>query len=283
LHPDSASSLLKGVLRRCVPPRALGKLRAWRLRRLVSNYQPRTVAHQYGTLRLEVHLGDPLAAGWYDHDWAELQEITALRGRSLQPGAIVFDLGAHQGIVAMMLANEVTPGGRVIAVEANPHNAAAARTNCALNPALPVEVVEAAVWSTPGPVTFNEGLDGQLDDGSGAWGRITVNGVTLDELAARFGMPHAVMIDVEGAECGVLAGGRHVLASGADVTVEAHVGCGLEKLGGSVPELLSYFPLSLYSLEIRAEADASFRPLRSNDPLLSSRFFLLARRSQAVR
>jgi len=38
----------------------------------------------------------------------------------------VFDLGASYGVIAMMLASAVTPGGRVIALEAHPADAAIA-------------------------------------------------------------------------------------------------------------------------------------------------------------
>jgi FkbM family methyltransferase len=259
-----------------LPPSLLGRLRAWRVKQIVTAYSPRVVEHTYGHGRLRVHLADPLAAGWYDHDWAQLPEVSALRGRTLRDGARVFDIGAHQGVVAMMLAREVGPSGQIIAVEANPHNASVAMKNRSLNGMAQIEILEAAVSDRSGTVVFNEGLDGQLDDGTGAGGRMSVVSVTLDELADRYGMPHFVMIDVEGAECMVLAKGTRALASGADFAVEVHVNHGLEKLGGSVDRLLSFFPIDRFTVTARAEADESFRPLAKNDPLTRDRFFLLA-------
>ena len=230
----------------------------------------------YGGGRLRVRLADALARGWYDHDWTELPEIRALRSRSLVAGARVFDIGAHQGVVALMLAREVGPAGRVIAVEPNPHNAAAAVANRELNGFSQVDVIEAAVCDRTGSVIFNEGLDGQLDDGSGAGGRMTVRAITLDNIADEFGLPDVVMIDVEGAECMVLSRGQRVLTGGADFAVEVHVGCGLEKLGGSVAQLLSNFPRSRFTLLARREGDEQFRPLQDGDPLTQDRFFLMA-------
>jgi FkbM family methyltransferase len=259
-----------------LPSAMAGRLRAWRVRTLIAGFEPYIVEHAYGPTRFKVYVSDPLARGWYDHDWTDLPEITALRGTSLRPGALVFDIGAHQGVVAMMLAREVGPSGLVIALEPNPHNAAAARRNCELNGMAQVAVVEAAVSNRSGTITFNEGLDGQLDDGSGAQGRITVVSATLDDLAETYGIPALVFVDVEGAECMVLEKGARVLESGADFAVEVHVGFGLEKLGGSVDRLLSFFPAERFEVTARAEQDTSYRPLTTNDSLTNDRFFLLA-------
>ena len=131
-------------------------------------------------------LGDPLGAGWYDHDWAQLPEIPALRGTTLGPGARVFDIGAHQGVVAMMLAREVGSSGHVLAVEPNPHNVSVAMKNRELNGMTSqIDILEAAVSDRSGTIVFSHGLDGQLDDGTGAGGRMLVASCTFDELAER--------------------------------------------------------------------------------------------------
>lgn len=273
-----------GPIKRCVmgllPGPLRSRLRTWRIRRSVAAFPRRTVEHDYGGGTLKVHLADPLGAGWYDHDWPPLPEIVALRSSRLKPGARVFDAGAHQGVVALMLAREVGPSGRVIAVEASPHNAAVARTNRDLNGAHHLEIVQAAVASKPGTLSFSEGLNGSLAS-AGEWGRITVPAVSLDDLADQHGVPDVVFIDVEGAEVLALAGATKALAAGADFFVECHVGCGLETLGGSVDAILAHFPRSRYRLHVRREQDTEFRPLVDGESIVTDRFFLLATRITA--
>lgn len=269
---------LKRLVMTMVPPPVAGRLRAWRVRQLIRRYTARAVRHVYGSGPLWVWLADPLAEGWYDRDWPELPEIAELRGGGLRPGARVFDVGAHQGVVAMMLAREVAPDGLVVAVEPSAHNAAVARRNRELNRLGNLEIVESAVTDRSGSVVLTRGLNGQLDDGTGTGGRTTVASTTIDELAARFGVPDVLFLDVEGAECSALAGASTVLARFPDVFVEVHVGHGLETLGGSVEEVFSYFAAERYTLLGRAENDEHFRPLTgSADPLTRDRFFLLAR------
>jgi FkbM family methyltransferase len=231
--------LLKRTILENLPTSLAGRLRAWRVQRLIDTYAPRTVEHDYGGRRLRVYLADPLAAGWYDHDWAPLPEVSALSGAELREGARIFDIGAHQGVVALMLAAELSGNGQVVAVEPSAHNVASARMNAQLNGARQIAFVQAAIADRCGKIMFNTGLNGQLDDGSGKAGRVEVEAVTVDELAIKFGIPTVVFLDVEGAECLALAGATRTLQSGASFCVEVHVGHGLELLGGSAQQVLS--------------------------------------------
>jgi FkbM family methyltransferase len=265
------------MLRR-LPPSWAGRLRAWRVRRLVAAFGPYVAEHNYGGRPFRVLIADPLSRGWYDHDWEELAEITLLRRGRLREGARVFDLGAHQGVVAMMLAAVVGPAGTVVAVEASGHNCAAARENRALNGLCRVEVVHAAVADRPGTLDFGAGLNGALDDGSGAGGRVRVPAVTVDSLAGRYGTPDVVFVDVEGAEELALSGAGRVLAAGADWFVEVHGGCGLERLGGSAAGVLAFFPPERFARLVRDARDdaAAFRPLPADERPPAGHFYLVA-------
>jgi len=92
--------------------------------------------------------------------------------------------------------------------------------------------------------------------GRRAFGTETVDCVSVDGLASRYGPPDVVFMDVEGFECKVLRGSQSTLASRPDLFIEVHRGAGLEDQGGSVEELVSMLP-SDYHLYIARGEEAS--------------------------
>jgi FkbM family methyltransferase len=265
---------MKQLIKAIVPKVLWTQLRMLRQRYRRVSYRHRRVRHTYGGHELELELIDPMGADWYDHDWPELPEIAFLKRHRLQRGARVFDIGAHQCIVAMMLAKTVGPDGFVLAVEANPDNCAAGDRNRKLNGIDNCQVLHAAGAARSETVIFNRGPNGQVDDGTGAWGRMEVQGVSVDDLAAAHGVPDLLFIDVEGFECALLEGAQKTLASGPDCFVEAHVGVGLETYGGSVERILSLFPAG-YEFFV-APPEGAFVPLTEDTAVVRQRFFLVA-------
>src|SRR5262249_47043967 len=156
------------------------------------------VNHTYGGFPFRIVISDPLAQGWYDCDWPVQPEIALLSQHRLRPGARVFDLGAHQCVVALMLARTVGLQGSVIALEANSHNARVGQRNRDANEAPQLQVLHAAVAERSGSITFNEGLNGRVDDGTGEWGRVEVPAYSIDDLADKHGTPDLLFLDVEG-------------------------------------------------------------------------------------
>lgn len=198
------------------------QLRQRRLARTIARYPSRDVRHSYAGFELNVALRDPLAEGWYDHDWSAQAELDLLSSRGrLGEGATVIDIGAHQGVVGLLCAARVG-GGKVIAVEAEPHNVRVARLNAQMNPGLRLDVVHAAIDARPGTLWFSEGLNGTVLPGGHA-GKVEVPAVTVDELAMRHGHPDVILVDVEGFEGRALEGATAVLNAGTtDFFVEVH-------------------------------------------------------------
>ena len=100
----------------------LSSLRSVRDQIAIRTFKPTIVQHEYGGIGLRVRIADKISARWYDRDFDELPEITFLKQKRLKQGALVFDLGAHHGVIAMLLARIVGDTGRVIAIEAGEHN-----------------------------------------------------------------------------------------------------------------------------------------------------------------
>jgi len=269
--------MLKRVARAIVPVVLRRLLQQRKLARLIASHPRRVVEHRYGEVTLRVDLVDPLAAGWYDHDWLPLPEFAVLGRHRLRPGARVFDLGAHQGVVGLMLAHRVGPGGQVVLVEPSPHNVEACRRNAELNRVPWITVHQAALADRDGTIAFNGGLNGQAGELSDYCGLILVPAVTIDTLTAVYGPPDVVFIDVEGFECRALAGARRTFAAHPDWFVEVHVGCGLEVAGGSAEQVLGYFPETLFARYVHEEGDPEPVPLEAAPPeKLRRRFFLTA-------
>jgi FkbM family methyltransferase len=212
---------------------------------------------------------------WYDSDWPELPEISLLKSHGLKPGATVFDIGAHQCVVAMMLAHPVGENGTVLAVEALPRNAELGRRNCELNGYSSVHVVNAAVGERSGRIEFS--TDQHVSAGrSSASTTVWVDSHSIDDLSERFGWPDVLFIDIEGYEIRALLGATKTLERNPDCFVEVHVGCGLEEFGGSVESLVRFFPTDRFALYLRAEADKQFDSFQLSDQRTTRRFFLIA-------
>jgi FkbM family methyltransferase len=146
-------------------------------------------------------------------------ELTAAIETVVEPGWTCADVGAHEGNIAEKLVRLVGKGGRVVAFEAHPENAAQLRER--FDGTGVVEVVHAAV---------SDGSSDRLalyagrNDWSAEWNIVghdvegtptrvvlEVPSVSLDGWFAPGTPLHFVKIDVEGAEGLVLAGMERLL------------------------------------------------------------------------
>ena len=146
------------------------------------------------------------------------RRLRALYSQWLQPGDLVFDIGAHVGNRTRAFA---ALGCRVVAVEPQPHVAALLRTLAGRIAA--VTVVEAAIGETRGRArlavsdrtptvsTTNDAWRAARGGDAGfskvEWNRmVDVEMTTLDALVAEYGEPAFVKLDMEGGESAALQG-----------------------------------------------------------------------------
>jgi FkbM family methyltransferase len=151
------------------------------------------------------------------HDKALLRNAAEL----VRPGAVVWDVGANQGIFAFAAAGRAGPDGYVYAFEPDTFLISLLRRSAKMNPA-PVEVIPCGVSDRLGLAQLRiaerarsanslTGMESSSQMG-GVRESITVMTVTLDWcLAQRMRPPAVVKIDVEGAEINVLRGAAELL------------------------------------------------------------------------
>ena len=171
--------------------------------------------------RLMCDLRDPMQARIFLLGAYSESEIENLR-RDLHPGGVLVDVGANIGLFSIELAGAVSPGGEIWAFEPAPDTAERLKGNVAANKLGGViSVMEMALGDAQGELPLTAPADDRFDTGRrmlGGGGQTigVVRVMVFDELVRngtldlRSGL-HAVKVDVEGAELGVLKGMRETL------------------------------------------------------------------------
>jgi FkbM family methyltransferase len=129
----------------------------------------------------------------------------------VQPGSVVFDIGANVGFYTLLASVLVGPSGKVFAFEPHPQNLEYLRAHLNLNAVSNVAVMEKAVSDRDGVAFFaGSGSTGHL----AAEGTLRVETVSLDFIIRQRALPPPTYakIDVEGAESLVLAGAKSLLS-----------------------------------------------------------------------
>ena len=149
----------------------------------------------------------------------------------LQPGSVVYDVGAHIGVVSMFASELVGSAGTIFAFEADPENAERIKTHAQRNDLSQIQVFSCVVWSSNGQLSFerasaqssrNQGSVAPMSDRIKK-DTIVVEAISLDNFASGHLAPTLIKIDVEGAEVDVLRGCDRILAqSHPTVICEVH-------------------------------------------------------------
>jgi FkbM family methyltransferase len=197
------------------------EMAAWRHADQLARTIPR---HTAGTIRMlgyELQYSDLLS---FCPQWHDIFVEGALEFRATSDAPRILDCGANVGLASLFFKRRF-PAARITAYEADPTLFAIARGNLSANGAADVEIVNAAVWTSAGRVTFRaEGTDSGMIDGlAGAVDGPAVDVPSLrlrDILASE--RPDLLKLDIEGAEDAVLADCEPVLDQVRAIVMDLH-------------------------------------------------------------
>ncbi len=148
---------------------------------------------------------------------------TALFRSEIHPGDVVVDVGANVGYFTLIAAQLVGDGGKVWAFEPDPDAFELLRRNVELNGYKNVTLVPKALGSEPGTLKLfrhatNRGDHRTYDPGDGREA-VEVEVTTLDHYFADASRLDLIKMDIQGAECAVVAGAPKTFERGGDMAV----------------------------------------------------------------
>lgn len=267
--------MIKQVAKSLLPKPIWAFLRSKRIEHLVDSYQHKVREGKYGGHSLRVSIQDPLGEGWYGQDWEFTKELEILRKMRLKKGAKVFDLGAHQSVVAMIFAAEVGAQGKVLAVEANEHNYRVGCENKKINHLEQLEILHGAVAKVAGTVEFSDDLNGTIKNNLTTSQSRSVRAFSIDDLIQKYFLPDLIVLDIEGYEALALEGAAQALSHKIDWYIEVHEPELLNSFGRTVDDVLKPFLNGPYQVFVGSET-APFVPFTASSALLQDRFFMIA-------
>lgn len=251
-------SMLKKAARMIVPEPVYDMLRRSRQARMTRSFKAYGATYNYSKHPLKVLIADPVGADWYDRTIESNPEIEFLSRFDLK-GATVFDLGAHQCVIAMLLGNLVGPQGKVVAVEANAHNYQVALRNISMNAAENVRCVKGLISSGRMNVSIDGGLNGRARAASGP---ADTEVLTIDQMSSRFGAPSLVFLDIEGHEIEALsAAAETITATASHWFIELHGDEALSTYGHRNADIFRFFSENEFKFHMLDEASGEFVPL----------------------
>lgn len=250
--------------------------RYWDMQRRMRRFEVRDVTRDYGGLVLRVRIADPTAALWYDSDWTDLAELAFLRAHGFPRDGRVFDLGAHQGVVAMMIARGLVPDGEVVAVEGIRHNYEIGRHNTAANAVANVVYEHAMIGEANAVMQMTPELNARaVMPGERVYRAQPVAVVTVDEVMRRHGRPDLVFMDIEGFEIRALAAAGETFAARPWWSVEVHGDDMIGVYGGSNRDVARLFLDRGYTLHVSRD-ETRFEPLAALESFPVERCHLIA-------
>lgn len=138
----------------------------------------------------------------------------------IEPGMVVVEMGACIGFYMLV---EAACGATVYAIEPDPHNVEMMRKSLDLNGFTRARAYELAIGGVDGTAHFHRSR-GRSDRGRLSPKGLEVKVLTLDTFARRAGITRLDVLrcDIEGAEVGMVSGGRKTLEMARWLFIDLH-------------------------------------------------------------
>jgi FkbM family methyltransferase len=178
------------------------------------------------------------------------EKFDKLFSSKLEPGYIIYDIGANMGHYSIIYSKIVGRNGKVIAFEPSILNYSKLQLNCEEFKDN-ILTINAALGSERNKLYITQGSDsiGATSSlakdavGDGNW----VEVFPIDDLINKYGLPNAIKIDVEGFELDVLAGAKSTLANnkvrliGIEIHTELLNNKGIEDCHAKIESILKEY------------------------------------------
>lgn len=266
---------LQTYAKRYLPQPVVDVLRMMKYRMDLATFPKHVAQHRYGRHTLSMNICDRVAHEWYDKDWTLPPEIDFFAHGQIPRNGRIFDLGAHQCLIAILLARDIVPEGDVVAIEANEHNAGMARSNVELNRADNVEVMHALVSKTRGRAHADFSFNSRAKQGVDALVSESIDALSIDDLSELKGWPDLVYLDIEGFEIDALKGATQTLGRWCHWFVELHGDETLGRYGARNADILNFFERADFARYVCMPDESQFRLVTENEPVPTERCFLI--------
>lgn len=172
------------------------------------------------------------------------RDLSELLRRIVAPGDRFIDIGANIGLVTMLAAARVGPGGKVLSFEPNPGALARLREHVAINGLKQVQIHDVALGEASGHAELYVAREhtgkGTLTADAGPGQRVLVRLVQGDELVKPAAVATILKIDVEGYELKALRGFERLLREQDAIVIAEVTDFMLRRVGDSAAALHTY-------------------------------------------
>jgi FkbM family methyltransferase len=228
-------------------------------------FQPYIIHVQAEGEEFEFYVANEVGKEWYDLGRPDPRaEMRFIRNQMVKAGNLVIECGCHHGFTTILLSRWVGSQGKIVAFDANPHNANIALKNMELNAITNVKIYSSAIGNQTGTLWITNASNARVTSAV-LHGEVEVTATRLDDFLGGQ-TPDLIKIDVEGYELEVLKGLRLILdKKESNLAIEVH--CDeLRNYGATPNELFEFIGLEDYMcwLGIGEQANESIQPFIVN-------------------